>query len=372
MRSGQRRAAHLLARRPDAVSGPPRRALIRRSDAGSAVQAVVVIAILTIFVTRAYLHATGYPQIGGKTLHIAHALWGGAAMIVAIVLLLSFAGQRARWTAVLVSGIGFGLFLDEIGKFVTKTNDYFFAPSIAIMYVVVVLLLLLNRWIQDMRRSSPHDDLVEGLLRTAEALGTGVPDDERRRIAALLARAGDGSETDARSAAVAAEILAAVPARRPSRLVRLATRVVPPHRERAVGAGAAMVVGLMLTVFSVAGVISASLTIAQSIEDGTGTAIAAGGRFAGSVLAFVLCLLAWFLHMRHRGGLWSLRLFRGAALVTMLLTEVFDFASEQFGALINVGVGLVALGVLGYRIRFLTRPSADGTVPDPVPAQKDA
>lgn len=346
--------------------------MIRRSDAGSAVQAVVVIAIVTIFVTRAYLHATGYPQIGGKTLHIAHALWGGAAMIVAIVLLLSFAGRRARWTAVAVGGVGFGLFLDEIGKFVTKTNDYFFAPSIAIMYVVVVLLLLLNRWIQDLRRTSPHDDLIEGLMRTGEALGAGVTDDERRRIAALLTRAGDGTEADARSAAAAATILATAPARRPSALVRLAARVVPPHRERVVGAGAAIAVGLVLTVFSLAGLISAAMTITHSVEDGTGTAIAVIGRFAGSGLAFVLCLLAWLLHMRHRGGLWPLRLFRAAALVTMLLTEVFDFVSEQFGALINVGVGLVALGVLGYRIRFLTRPGADGadTAPDPAPAKE--
>ena len=36
----------------------------------------MIIAIVTILVTRLYLELTDYPQVGGKTLHIAHALYG--------------------------------------------------------------------------------------------------------------------------------------------------------------------------------------------------------------------------------------------------------------------------------------------------------
>ena len=54
-------------------------------------------------------------------------------------------------------------------------------------------------------------------------------------------------------------------------------------------------------------------------------------------------------------------LLRGAALVTMLLTEVFSFVTEQFGALINVAVGLAALAVFSYRIRFLERTAVLST-----------
>ena len=163
------------------ISTPPERAsrvrnprLLRDAQAGALVEAFVVIGILTILVTRAYLHATGYPQIGGSTLHIAHALWGGLGMVVALVVVFSFLGALPRMVAVVAGGIGFGLFLDEVGKFVTQTNDYFFQPSVAIMYVVVVALLLVNRWIHDNRTQSSAEDLANAAGTAADGLIHGL------------------------------------------------------------------------------------------------------------------------------------------------------------------------------------------------------
>ena len=52
---------------------------ITRSSLGpSAAEAFIIIAIATILITRLYLQLTGYPQVGGGDLHIAHALYGGA------------------------------------------------------------------------------------------------------------------------------------------------------------------------------------------------------------------------------------------------------------------------------------------------------
>lgn len=77
-------------------------------------------------VTRVNLAATGYAQIGGGPHHIAHLLWGGLLLIVAFSLLLAFQNpERKIWSAT-IAGVGFGLFIDEIGKFVTTDNDYFF------------------------------------------------------------------------------------------------------------------------------------------------------------------------------------------------------------------------------------------------------
>ncbi|HCT15345.1 MAG TPA: hypothetical protein DIW82_11355, partial [Corynebacterium nuruki] len=147
---------------------------------------MVVTAVATILVTRAYLAATGYPQVGGGTLHIAHALWGGAAMTVAIVLLLSFIGRRVRRLSVVIGGIGLGLFLDEVGKFLTRSNDYFFTPAISVMYVVFVLLLLVNRFIQDSRLGSPAGHLAAATSLVAECVGSGVSDRQRTVITRLL------------------------------------------------------------------------------------------------------------------------------------------------------------------------------------------
>ncbi len=50
---------------------------------------------------------------------------------------------------------------------------------------------------------------------------------------------------------------------------------------------------------------------------------------------------------------------RIAALVTILLTEIFNFVAEEFGALINVAVGLSALVVFSRRISVLEREQVE-------------
>ncbi len=125
--------------------GPASR-LLRDVGASSRIEALVIVAVTTILLVRLYLHLTGYPQVGGATLHIAHSLWGGGLlMVVALCGLFTFLGRTPFGFGIVAGGIGFGLFLDEIGKFLTKTNDYFYRPSVAVMYVVVLLLLLANR-----------------------------------------------------------------------------------------------------------------------------------------------------------------------------------------------------------------------------------
>ncbi len=124
-------------------------------------------AIGTILVNRAFLAATGYPKLGSGGLHIAHVLWGGLLMGIAVVMLLSGIGTRIRMWAALVSGIGFGLFIDEVGKFVTKDVNYFYKPAVAIMYVLFVFSYLLVRTILLRRRLS--DPLRTALAATALA-----------------------------------------------------------------------------------------------------------------------------------------------------------------------------------------------------------
>ncbi len=97
--------------------------VVRDVDAGDYLEAFFVAAVGTVLGIRAFLELAGYPQLGGGGLHVAHLLWGGLLMLVALVLLLGFVGKRAEWAAAVVGGAGFGAFVDELGKFITADND---------------------------------------------------------------------------------------------------------------------------------------------------------------------------------------------------------------------------------------------------------
>ncbi|HEU0164126.1 MAG TPA: hypothetical protein VFQ54_03720, partial [Thermomicrobiales bacterium] len=112
----------------------------------------LVSAVVAILGIRLYLQLTGYPQVGGSTLHIAHMLWGGLGMVIAFGILLIFASDVWKPAAAVIGGAGFGAFIDELGKFITKDNDYFYRPAVALIYAVLVILFLISRTIDKLDR----------------------------------------------------------------------------------------------------------------------------------------------------------------------------------------------------------------------------
>src|SRR3979490_1363738 len=121
---------------------PTRPFFIRNLDAGQLLETFLVSAVASVLAVRFFLGATGYPRLGGGGLHVAHMLWGGALMLAAVLVLLGYLGHRIRRAAAVLAGIGFGLFIDELGKFITSDNNYFYRPALALIYVVFVLLFL--------------------------------------------------------------------------------------------------------------------------------------------------------------------------------------------------------------------------------------
>lgn len=130
------------------------------------------VAIATVLVTRGLLAAAGYPKVGTGELHIAHVLWGGLLLGVAVVILLIGMGTQTRTWAAFVAGIGFGLFIDELGKFLTKDMNYFYTPTVAIMNVVFVAAYLLARLLTLRRKLSDDRRMaLVGMAVTDQALG---------------------------------------------------------------------------------------------------------------------------------------------------------------------------------------------------------
>ncbi len=108
------------------------------------IDAFVIACVATIIVIRTTLSLLGYPRLGGEHFHIAHMLWGGFALTAALLISL-LQRQANREILALLGGVGFGFFIDEIGKFVTKDNNYFYHGSFLLMYLSLLVIWLLSR-----------------------------------------------------------------------------------------------------------------------------------------------------------------------------------------------------------------------------------
>ncbi len=159
---------------------------VRRSyDLHHHLTTLLVCAVTTVIFTRAFLAAAGYPQVGGSKFHIAHVLYGGLLLLAALICTLAFLSPAAKPVAAVLGGIGFGLFIDEVGKFVTKDVNYFYKPAIAIIYVAFLALFGVFRFLA--RRRFTADEAVLIGLESLQRSAVGALTDERRtRVLALL------------------------------------------------------------------------------------------------------------------------------------------------------------------------------------------
>ena len=143
------------------------RAPVRREKAQTYILVSLVSFAGTVVFTRLFLEITGYPQIGGGDLHIAHVLWGGLILFMAALFPLIFANQWALTASSLLSGIGIGLFIDEVGKFITRDYNYFFPPAAPIIYAFFLLIVLVY-----IRVRKPHaHDARQELYQILDGLG---------------------------------------------------------------------------------------------------------------------------------------------------------------------------------------------------------
>jgi hypothetical protein len=122
----------------------------------------LITAITTILVIRFYLKITGYPQIGTSTLHISHLLPGTLLMLAAVIILLAAVNRGARGFAAFLAGLGFGFAWDELGKFITNDNNYFFHATPGLIYITFIVLYLLVRYFGQ-RRFTQNDYMANVL-----------------------------------------------------------------------------------------------------------------------------------------------------------------------------------------------------------------
>lgn len=179
------------------------RVAVRRNHGHVNLLISLVAFAVTVIATRTFLELTGYPQLGTSVLHIAHALWGGLLLIIAAFLPLAYAnGWVIRLSAVL-SGIGIGLFIDEVGKFITQSNDYFFPPALPLIYAFILLNVLLYLYFRRQLETNPRRAMYHVLEGLQEVLDSDLDTGEAALIEEQLAVVKRSDQAELRSLAEA-------------------------------------------------------------------------------------------------------------------------------------------------------------------------
>lgn len=339
------------------------RSLIRRRpitiySAQDHLDGFLVSAIATVLLTRLFLFVTGYPQIGGGGLHIAHIMLGGLLMLASLVLLTTLLGDRPRATATIIGGIGFGLFIDELGKFITRDNNYFFKPTALLIYGIFLALYFIFRQIIRRRSQGQRAHQANLLELLQEGLLFGYTPQEKISLDHLLDKL-DKSPLSQQLIAVAAIVRQQARNDEPSIYRRLTSFISKKYLKLVAWR---FFIPLLYGIFLVQGVVSL-YTLADFIADLSGNRLATDlgneafraqlGQLSGGFIYGVIVLIG--LARFRSSRLKAYNTFKNALLINIFVTQFFAFYRSQFWAAAGLLLSLVLLWIVNYLIRLERR-----------------
>jgi hypothetical protein len=346
----------------------PRRGFPRDAEGLIHVEVFLVSAVATVLATRAFLALAGWPRLGGGGLHVAHMLWGGLGLATALIAVLVTLGRGPRTPAATLGGAGFGLFIDEVGKFVTRDHDYFYRPAVALMYGVFVLLFFAAQRALKGRALTDDERLANAVHLYGDVAARDLDTGERARALALL----DACDpADPRVAPLRALVAAAAPtgAGRPGPYARLkdlarrAARYAVSHPALPLALLALLAAQALAATWAAArlGAEVWSVWRDPARALGFGPGLRAWAELACAAVAGGHGLTGAAGRLLGRGDAW--RHFRRALLVTLFGTQFFRFHDAQFAALAGLAANLALLAAVESARR--RAPVAAGPMPAP-------
>jgi len=322
----------------------------RRVEAAAHLERFFVSAVVAVLLIRAWLGLTGYPQIGGHGLHIAHMLFGGIGMLIALLASMTFLGRRTLGFAAIVGGAGFGAFIDELGKFITSNNNYFYQPAVALIYLVFVLLFIAGERLPTDSHPTPDERLAQALDVVTTATIEGYPKRELEQASQLLA-ASDPENPLVAALEDALAKIAATPEPAESLAEREAQRVGRSYTWLVAQRWFLMLVLVIAGVATLANLRTLAATILANPQDrrlpiyvnSTTELLLIATLIAGGLL------IVGLLHLRGPllgAFLW----FRRSVLVSLLVAQPLAFYEQQWAALVGLALNLVLLSALDFGI----------------------
>jgi len=264
---------------------------------------------------------------------------------------------------VICGGIGFGTFIDEVGKFITQDNDYFYQPAVAIMYVTFIVIFLIVRNIQTRARYSRLEYLMNAIHELEEVAVSDMDEEEKEKekVAEYLAKCDpdDPLVAELKSALGKIEL---VPVSEPGHYVRLRTRLGIFYRNIAITNWFRWVIIAFFTAQVAFNLFYVFVLVALKMLNWDVLNVGIIGSLAGelekitfsdyayltsSLLAAGLALWGLTLFMKSR--LSAFKIFERSIMVSIFLTQVFVFFQAQFWGL----AGLIIYLLVYVALRFM-------------------
>ncbi len=332
---------------------------VRNSNAPELIELFLVAGVASVLAIRGALAATGYPQLGGDGLHIAHMLWGGLFMTVALLVLFAALGHVAQRLAAILGGIGFGTFIDELGKFITSDNNYFYEPTIGLIYISFIVIFLV---LEAFRRQEPgpSEALANAFNQLELAAGRPLDAATKQSTLSLLAKS-DTSDPVVQGLTAFVRTIEPQPVqdmsfyfRARDFAVQLYSRVVLWRWFRPSLIGIFLIFAFVqIAMVSLVAVLSLFESTAATLElDFTGTATLCSSAVSG-VLTFI------GIFQLRRSRLAAYHWFVRSVLVSIFVTQIFTFLESELAALWGFAIDILLYTALKIMIEQEQRLAAE-------------